>query len=279
MARIALVLSLVAVATGGYALWALGDLPRRLDAIESGQAQVRADLARATERLDGARREADPPPLRAGEPVDGTRGVAGESDGVTLAGRTPRTLAERLQALEEQITAQQADVERLGQRVAEGERARPQVLRNAEELFMNLDQAAASLGLDPRQKADMVDLLDVAKRDLEDLYKTPNEDGLTWEEARKTNMQKVGTEGGIQIAFPDFAKIRKLMASKVPGTNETFEAAERRIKDGAFGEVRRLLAPKQQEQWDRAHKDGLLGGSATSGAFIALTTGSEVSDD
>lgn len=278
MSRATFALALLAAAAAVYAAVEAGSLGSRLDALAQAQAQDAGRLAQLGLRVDALTEDAGD----AWQPLSapGTPAGAGAADDapVGLSTRPPAGLAERLKALAERVDAQQATIARLEEEARAREAlpaARGRVAGH--DFFFSLDQAASALGLDGRQKADMQDILDRARRDLDDVFRIPNEDGELWEEISKPRTTKIGgTDGAISLAFPDVAKIQKFKKGRIPGLNETYEQAEKRIREDAFGRARGLLDPKQQEQWDRAQKDPLLANGPTGGSVISFATATRV---
>ncbi len=136
--------------------------------------------------------------------------------------------------------------------------------------------AAKALDLKENQRTDMSDAMDRAQKELADLYEIENDDGDTLATISKPKMVK---GSGFAFAMPDVAKIRKFKKSRIPGSSETFGAAERRIRKDAFGRMRNVLTPAQAKKWDKANKDALLRGGGGGMGAASITFVGMGSDD
>lgn len=272
MNKLVLLMAAVALAVAGWTAYGSSDRDARLGALERGVEDVQGSLHGIEARLADLARGTRPPPSML-TAAGGTDAVV-ETAAAELATRAPATPDERLAALEKTVAEQRDTIARLAEEKEAADKAANAVRRYLPDAFYpNLDAAAKSLQLSERQKADLQDVIDIAKRQLDDLYGTENDDGVTWKEVRKPKAASLSGEGGITIALPDFGRIEKFKKSRIPGSSETFGQAEKRIKDDAFHEMRNLLTPAQTKKWDKAHKDGLLG-RATGASIVSMSVGS-----
>jgi hypothetical protein len=266
MEKLAMILALAALGVGGYALLDGSDKAAQIETLGRANVQQHEEILDLQARLENAlgSPQAQAHLLAAS---DGTAGAPAASDPpagtATLATRKAATPVERLAELEKRVARQDEHLARLDEREAKLSKQGAPVRRfSARNWYGNLDQAAKALKLDDRQKEDVKDILDRAQRDLGDLYKTPNDDGVTWNQVRKPKMVE---GGGISLMLPDMKKLAAFRKSRIPGSNETFGHAQERIRNDAFARVRNTLTPAQAKQWDQAHKEPLLRGGP--GAF------------
>ncbi|MFO0932592.1 MAG: hypothetical protein U1E39_07770 [Planctomycetota bacterium] len=127
----------------------------------------------------------------------------------------------------------------------------------------SLDDAAKTFELSGGQKADMERILSDARRDVDDLRKTPDEAGVTWAAVEK---DMVRMENG--ALFFDAGKLSAFREKIMPGRNESFGSAMRRIREDAARRLKETLTPTQREKWDKAQTGGLLPGSDDAGFGI-----------
>ena len=67
-------------------------------------------------------------------------------------------------------------------------------------------------------------------------------------------------EDGMAKFHEHMAEMSRLRQSKVPGTNETYAQAERRLRKDGKARARSFLNPDQAKTWDKSHTDMLFGG-------------------
>lgn len=127
----------------------------------------------------------------------------------------------------------------------------------------SLDDASKAFELSGSQKNDMERILADARRDVDTLRKTPDETGATWETVEK---DVVKMENGV-LQF-DGAKLSAFREKVMPGRNESFGSAMRRIREDAAKRLKDTLTPAQREKWDKAQTGGLLPGSDDAGFGI-----------
>ena len=268
MSKLGLPLAVVALALGAYVAYESAAREERLARLEETLQLLQGSVGDLDAKLDRVASAAE------AEEAAFLSAVADEAEGAEtapgatgLAGRRPPTAVERLATLEKTVARQRETIAKLEEKADAPQPTSTGRVFNPGNFYHSLDAAAKNLDLSERQKADMQDVIDLAKRELADLYKIENDNGETWEQVRKPKMAEV--EGGsLQIAMPDFKKIAAFKKSRVPGTAETFGEAEKRIKDRAYADMRRGLTPEQGKKWDGAHKRGLLGGHGGDGAVM-----------
>ena len=134
--------------------------------------------------------------------------------------------------------------------------------------------AAKDLELDPAQKADLDRIVGDAKRELEDLRRLPDEDGKSYDQIQKDMMDGMRTA---RMRF-DLGKVLAWNGKTIPGRNETFGAADRRIRENAKARIRETLRPEQQAKLDKATIDPMLGGGGP-GMVMSFSTTVEAMDE
>jgi hypothetical protein len=252
MNKLALVVALAALVAGGL-LWSDARAAREELAL---QEQAVADLRARLDRLPaGAAPSADvaPPPLSA---------PAASLDGAAPA---PGSLAEELRGLRAELQSQADEIAKLKARAELPGHA--QAWDPTEKYYTDVATAAKRLKLDDRQRSELDRLVEETKRELESLHTLPNDEGTTWNEAAKVKFE--GEEGVLAFAT-NLGKIQKFKKTKIPGTNETFGDADKRIRGRAKDRARRLLTPDQQKTWDAAHTDGLFGHGGGEGISMVI---------
>jgi hypothetical protein len=264
MDKLGIILGLAALAVAGLAFAQVGEKDARIAELTQGNSDLKDQLTTLEVKLDAALGLEDPAtPMSAAAATDDAA-----TSGVGLATRAPTSPLARLAELEKTVKRQHELLAKLESSDKGADEAAGMVRSfMPKNFFHNTDAAAKALALDERQKSEMEDVLERAKSELKDLYAIENDEGVTWDQVRKPKMANLGGDGGsISIAMPDFGKINKFKKSRIPGSSETFGEAEKRIKDRAFGDVRRNLPADKAKTWDKAHKDGLLR-SGMGGAF------------
>lgn len=273
MSKLVIWVAVVALGVAGWTAYESYDRAARLESLERGVEEVQGSLDGIVARLETLTVSGRPRPA----PLTAEGGLVpldDEEAGAELATRAPATPDERLARLEKTVADQRETIAKLEEENRATDKAADAVRRfMPTSFYRNLDDAAKQMELSERQQADMQDAIDIAKRELDDLYAIENDDGVTWKEVRKPKMTNLGGEAGISIAMPDFGKIQRFKKMRIPGSSETFGEAEKRIKDDAFHEMRNFLNPKQTKKWDKAHKDNLLGPSSGS-SFVSMSVGS-----
>jgi len=269
-----LVLSLASVGLAGYAVWTMSDNARVAQAREGTEAALEARLAALEASIrpaGGARAPAlAPAPVtrRAGAPHAATgTGDATPASGGTATNGAPATLpdmAQRVAALEQQLKA----ALETAVAPAQQEISMPQGAELATAWYGSVDDVAKGLALTAPQKADFERAVLGAKLEIDQLHKVPDESGKTWEQAMKDG---VSVENG-NISY-DGAKIQAFREKVIPGRNESFGAADRRLRAEAKQRMRESLSRDQQDKFDKSHVDGLLpGGDGGDGGFMTMFT-------
>lgn len=283
MQRFSLLLSIVSAGLAGFAL-ALA-LSRPSPAPAPAPDSTGPLLARL-EALERAvlERNAAPSPLSSPEgataPGNGAGSGPAMESGPTLAAAAPTPvptvpeLARRLAEVEKAMkSAPQAFPGAVPVPAIEGV-ATAGTTYTMPTFYNNVDEAAKDLDLTPSQKADFERIVSDAKRDVDALKKIPSEDGTTWEQAQAETFKM--TDGGFSF---DTSKVQAFREKVIPGRNESFGAAERRIRNDAKRRLRDSLSADQQTKFDKAHSDGLVGGGGDGlgGLFItSFSTTTEV---
>jgi hypothetical protein len=138
----------------------------------------------------------------------------------------------------------------------------------------SLDDAAQAFELSGGQKADMERILADARRDVDDLRKTPDETGTTWAAVEKDMVRM--ENGALRFDAGTLSAFREKI---MPGRNESFGGAMRRIREDAARRLKDTLTPTQREKWDKAQTGGLLPGSDDAGfGFMTFGTTLTVPD-
>ena len=259
MDKLGAVLAVAALVIGGYAVMQLGEKNSQIEELQAANQELRDRMVTLETGVEGALGDEPAAGLRDAE---GSRVLARASDGtpIGLKGR-PATAMDRLAALEKRVAAQdetiakyEADKKAEGDALSSANSAMRRFTRDG--FYGNLDMAAKSLDMKDNQKTDMQDISDRARRELDDLYNSENDEGTTWKEARKPKMIETN---GISLAMPDMKKLAAFKKGRIPGSSETFGEAEKRIRKDAFGRMRNVLTPEQAKKWDKAHKESMLG--------------------
>ena len=193
------------------------------------------------------RPEAVPPPA-----AGPTLHAAARPATTGAAAPAPEAVAEmekRLAALEEYKA-----------KAEEEAKARPRQMsgrnwRGAGNFYTSVDDAKEDLKLTDQQKGDFDRIAADAKRDLEEVWKIPDEDGKTYEQVM-ADLIKPGSDG--QPKF-DIAKVLNFRTKTIPGRNETYGAADKRIRDTGKAAMRNSLSTEQQSKFDKANTDAMFG--------------------
>jgi hypothetical protein len=138
--------------------------------------------------------------------------------------------------------------------------------------YGNVDAAAKALDLTAGQKAEFDRIVAETKREHETLRKIPDETGKTWEDVGRETFH-IG-EGG--VFHLDLSKAQAFREKVIPGRNESFGQADRRIAEGAKRRLRDTLGADQQKTFDGANTDALTGGGGGGGFGNVMFSVSEV---
>ncbi len=162
-------------------------------------------------------------------------------------------LESRVAALESRV----ADLADVLQTVVDGVANRGLLLPGS--LILRDVQATANvLGLDETQRAQLERALQDATSQLEDLYGTSNGEGLTWNGVANRRVLVPSDGDAPAVMAGDAAGLRRFSESRVPGTQETFAQARRRLTHAWLMEFREVLRPGQQRLWDSVRADALV---------------------
>lgn len=277
MVKLSLVLAVLAASVAGWLAWErqaiLDDLAllreeqqasgARLLSIERGVAALQA---RAPE---GAMLTAVAPPA-ADSPGGASVSASGANTGPGLVGATrpPVSVEQRVAELERQLaTARSAPA------AAPAPVATPQIYMSPRGWLGSLDQAEKELKLDASQKSNLERVIDDVERELDALSTRPNGDGKTLKQLQEEFKPEgfMGEEGMAKM-HEHLAAVSRFRQSKVPGTNETYAEAERRVRKEGKARARSFLSPEQAKTWDKSHTDMLFGrgGGGMAGAFVSM---------
>ncbi len=270
MDKLAVILAVIAVGLGGYATFgktegsgasydtSVSDLAERIATLEAQNESYREMLG-----VEGAMA------------ADGPSPESGTATAGALKGRAPVGMPKRVAELEAKFDSYDKRFADMEAKAASAPKRRsfdhaPAFM--GKKFLANLDQAEKALSLDANQRAQMDRIIDSTKTELDRLYEIPNDDGKTLKELMKPTKINLGgdAESTVVSLMGNFGKIRKFKKSKVPGSNETYAEAEKRIRDAGKRDARGLLNQDQQKTWDGSHTDPLFGRGATAGAMIAF---------
>lgn len=264
---------LLAVAALGLAAWtafgsdggtlgtATDDADARLLAQEEELGRLRARL----EALEGRGGSLAAPALSGSAPAAGELSPGEASE-----------LREELAMLKERV-------EQMGPPAAPG----PSAVNLAKGIRADFRKHFYSRPEDVRRALDLTDeqdnevgrVVDSTRARLEELYTTPNDNGETWREVSRPKLQRrEGDKGMIMFATPDVGRINKFKNMVVPGTNETYAQAERRIRRDADRDIERVLTDEQKQDWDKANRSMLYGNSMSGGGVSMAFSSLEVED-
>jgi len=268
MSKLGVILALVALGVAGWGASQLCEKDNQIDTLHEANRALQDRLTTIEVKLDEALTPREAATMLT---ADAREGRAGVSRPAGLTGRAASPI-DRLAALEEHVEDQNKRLAKLTEENAAKAKASSAMRRYSPGNFYgNLDMAAKAMALKDNQKSDMEDYLERAQKELADLHKLENDDGLTWDAISKPKMIE---GGGFSIAMPDMAKIRKFKKSRIPGSSETFGEAEKRIRKDAFGRMRNVLSPAQTKKWDKANKNAMLrggrGGMVSAISFVGV---------
>jgi hypothetical protein len=279
MQKAALVLSLAALVLGGWLAWNASTagteverLRHDLDALAVLEARVAA--------LEGvpAANAAPRPAAGLGAPPPGGPGGGAPAGAPpeAAAGSAPRPasvpgrvadLEKRLAALEEKAKEEPPASFRPARMAMTGP--------NGGRFYASVDDAKDDLALTDLQKGDFERIIADARREAEDLRKIPDDEGKTWEQVQRETF--TATEGAFRF---DLTKMEAFRKKTVPGRSETYGQAEQRIRDSARRRLRDTLSTAQQEKFDKAVVDPILGvGGAASVVSFGVVTDAVRADD
>jgi hypothetical protein len=135
-----------------------------------------------------------------------------------------------------------------------------------------LDTAAKAMKLDEATKGRLESIIEATKRNLDDLYARPNEEGLLWKDVNGGLRLEGLEQGELMTKLGEhMKKVASFRKSKVPGTSETYAEAERRIVKDGRDRARSVLDADQARVWDRSNPDPLFGAQG-GGDGVGLVT-------
>ena len=277
MAKLALVLAFLAAGAAGWLVAGRQcqehDLAQLREAHEAADARLMT-VERELARLQAAR---GPEESLSAPPATNRAGSPGESPptggpGLVPTPRAPSTFEQRIEKLEQQLAAAQAESRAPK---AEAGAARPPFVFNSRGFLGSIEQAEKELKLDASQKAGIERVIDDVERELEALSTRPNEEGKTLKELQESFHPELGMgEEGMAKLHEHMAALSRLRQNKVPGTNETYGEAERRVRKDGKARARSFLSQDQAKTWDKSHTDMLFGGGGMAGAsFLSIESG------
>jgi hypothetical protein len=266
MSKTAFVLAFLALALAGWTSYQQCGAREELTAVLDGQQALDTRLA-ALERGLATLRDAPAPaePLTAPSPSPTPDAEGPALAGTARPGPRPASVEQRLAKLEQESAARAkpaaaSDGPQIAFEGAEG--GAPVTFSFGPQNWIgNVNQATKKLGLDDSQTSGLERVVEDVKRELDALHQRPNEEGLTMKQLQ--DEFKPGDAFGEEAMaglHEHMAKMAKFRASKVPGTNETYAQAERRIKKDGKARARSYLSADQAKTWDKSHTDGLFGG-------------------
>jgi hypothetical protein len=277
VARVAVGLSIVAAAAAGYAAWTACGLSQDLRTQQEQSALLAQRLSDAESALAAERTaSAAKPPSRVPAP-DATAGLAGRSAAGTAS--VPVDVEARLAALEKteaqfrRLLGPDGAASKDDDAAGALARALPQigdapVHFEMPTVYGSPEDAAKHLELSPSQKSEFERAAADSKREMDELKKIPDDTGKTWNDVSKETFTM--GDGGV-FSF-DTSKLRDFREKTVPGRNESYGAAEKRIREGAKSRLRSALTPDQQAKFDKAMVDPMLGTSGSDGASMIFSS-------
>jgi hypothetical protein len=278
VAKLALVLAFLAAGVAGWLVAGRQclecELAQLREAHEAADARLMS-LERTLARLEGARGPEEPlsAPLAHNAPGATTGSTPSGGPGLVPTPRAAATVEQRIEQLERQLATAQAASE--GAK-AEASAARPSFAFSSHGFLGSIEQVCEALELDPSQKAGIERVIEQVERELKDLSTRPNEEGKTLKELQEGwQPEAVMGEEGMAKFHEHMAEVSRLRQSKVPGTNETYAQAERRLRKDGKARARSFLSPEQAKTWDRSHTDMLFGGGggAVSASIVSFESG------
>ena len=261
MVRLALVLSVAAAALSGFLAY---DRFGRCSSCDAKAAPEPAAPA-ADERLlalEGRLLALERRPELAAAPTSpaGTDSAGGPT---LAAGKRPAGSASAAPAALEEMEKRLAALEEYKTKAEDEAKRAPQFARalggmrypGGGPVYTSVDEAKEDLSLTDQQKGDFDRIVADAKRELDDLRKTPDDEGKTWDQVT-SDLLATGPDGAMKL---DIGKVLSFRTKTIPGRNETFGGAERRIQAGARTRLRSTLSTDQQSKFDRATVEPMLG--------------------
>ncbi|MCC7139543.1 MAG: hypothetical protein IT460_14060 [Planctomycetes bacterium] len=269
MRSLPLLVALLALGVAVFSLVTSTGFSRELRERDAYEAALEGRLATLETTLAGGPAATAPRPVAGG--TDVASGAPGAGPGATgaapaLAGGarppSPAELERRLAALEARA-AETGSVPSSSTPVAvDGLSAFPG------RWIGSVDDAVRQLDLSPAQRADFERALADAQRDVDALRKLPDDTGATWEAIEK---DVVRMENGA-LHF-DGSRLSAFREKVIPGRNESFGGAMRRIRDDASRRLRDTLSPAQREVFEKSQTGALLPGTDGDGLGLFAVSG------
>ena len=212
-------------------------------------------------------------------PIERSPEASGGSGPSLAAGRRPAGKAAPTEAADDPIEKRLAALEEYKTKAEEEAKSRPQFGRAIRggrggfgaNFYMTVDDAKADLGLTDQQKSDFDRIVADTKRDIDDIWKTPDDEGKTYEQVM-ADMMKAGPSGQPNL---DFSKVMGFRNKTIPGRNETYGAADRRVRESGKTAMKATLSTEQQSKFEKSNTDSLFGmpGIGSSMVSIAFPAG------
>ncbi|HVG93263.1 MAG TPA: Spy/CpxP family protein refolding chaperone [Planctomycetota bacterium] len=277
MQKVALLVSVVALAASGWLLWTsksagaeVDRLRRDLDVLTALEARVVA--------LEGAP-VAGPAAPRLASALGSPPAETTAAGGPTAATESAPATAARAATVPARVT----DLEKRLAALEETTRQQPRPFAAAPmprlttpaggRVYMSIEDAKEDLELTDQQKAEFERVVAEAQEQAEALRKIPDDEGKTWAQAQR---EIFSAEGGT-FRF-DMTKAEAFRNKMVPGRSETYGQADQRIRDEAKRRMRNGLSSAQQEKFDKASTEPLLGGGGSAAFVTTIGVAGEVEE-
>ena len=275
MQKLTLLLVVAALAVAGWQAWEAQGLRQDLESQDFETTALRADVDRLVKEVMSIQGLEAPAPLHTAAAAEGPGGPTDDDPTLAARGASPEVLARHVRKLQSELQGMKADTARLEEQVENNPLARAW---KRPKFIGDMKMAKEMLDLNARQEADIARIVDDTKRELEDVWVIPNEDGKTWKEI--STMKVESGSQGVAALMSSFAEQQKFKSGLIPGRNETYTQAEARISARGKEDVKRVLTPEQTKTFDGAHTDSLFGASGSNMiSFSTVTTSSDSSDD
>jgi hypothetical protein len=276
MAKVALVLALVAAGLSGALAWdrwggcakchggsdtevrAASDVDARLAALE---ARMKAEEEKAPAALATTSDLGSAPASGSGSTLEGRRSATVPAGSDSAAADPMAAVEKRLAALEEYRTKTEEWTKRAPLPTT--------YFAGRGGMYTSFDEAAKDLELDDGQKADWERILADSRREIDELRRIPDEEGNTMEGLQREMLTGM-TDGGSRRF--DFSKIVAQRQKRIPGRSETYGEADKRVRDSAKTRLRATLSAPQQSKFDKTSVDPLLSSGALGSQAIQLFT-------
>ncbi|MHC5010612.1 MAG: hypothetical protein ACYTG6_06620 [Planctomycetota bacterium] len=269
---------IVAAGALGLAAWQVMEA----DGLRSDVTRQQQEITTLTTDLSRLRSEVRPQDALPDLLTEAPTPAGGEDADPVLDARAadPRVLAQAVRDMRERMAEQERTIASLQEQVASPSQGQQQTRWRRPRFINDVDSAVSELDLDGGQQAELERIIEDTKRRIEDLRMIPNAEGKTWADVNKTRTRVAsGDDGDLTVLLPNFRERTAFLNSHVPGTDETYSEAERRIRNEGKSDVRRMLTPEQEEKWDDAHTDGLFGQQGDHFVVSSIVTDVLVEED